>query len=417
MCLFLSCLIFINGDSCSEVKTFSVTVNRVMGDDDSKDDLRNMATLEAKRRVLELAGTYLQTATVIRDYKLKSDEVVAIAAGVLSTNQSQENLRLEGESIIFVLTYDITIDLEEIDRRIDEFLKNKVRVDDFKRMQEDYTRILAENEKLRKQMLSANSEEKIEIKQQQDELNNELSSAELFEKAYSETDLNSQIILYTELLELSPNDKYALNNRAYAFHMIGNFPSAISDFTKAIEIDPEFLQAYFNRALALENLGEYQAAISDFTFIMERNPDYNKAAYSRGRIFNIIQDYPNAIRDGGLAIANSPGDKDCYILRGNAYYYSEKYDSAVIDYTMTINLDPDNFENYHSRANAYYMAGRYEPAIKDYSKSIELNPEQNDLYYFRGHCYHLLKDNVSAKIDFEKLWIWGMNRRGNGWNY
>ena len=76
--------------SWAEPKVFSVTVKRVMGEHESRDELREFATLEAKRQALEQAGAYLETQTVVQNSRLVKEDVTALAAAVLSTKQAQE---------------------------------------------------------------------------------------------------------------------------------------------------------------------------------------------------------------------------------------------------------------------------------------------------------------------------------------
>ena len=47
----------------AEVQTFTATHTYILGDHDSKDDARQRCLLEAKRKILEQAGVYLESDT------------------------------------------------------------------------------------------------------------------------------------------------------------------------------------------------------------------------------------------------------------------------------------------------------------------------------------------------------------------
>lgn len=68
-------LILIPSLSLAETKTIFADHRYVMGDNDSKNDARRMCFLEAKRRALEKAGTYIESRTEVKDFRLTKDEI------------------------------------------------------------------------------------------------------------------------------------------------------------------------------------------------------------------------------------------------------------------------------------------------------------------------------------------------------
>ena len=49
----------------AETQTFTATHTYILGDHDSKDDARQRCLLEAKRKVLEQAGVYIESASEV----------------------------------------------------------------------------------------------------------------------------------------------------------------------------------------------------------------------------------------------------------------------------------------------------------------------------------------------------------------
>ena len=60
-----------------EVKTITHTVRQPFGGSQSPDDARIAVVARAKREVLEMAGTYVQTLTVVKDSRVEKDEILA----------------------------------------------------------------------------------------------------------------------------------------------------------------------------------------------------------------------------------------------------------------------------------------------------------------------------------------------------
>jgi hypothetical protein len=65
--LTATALLLISSSIClAEQKVFTQTVRYVMGENESRQELRELATLEAKRQILEQAGVYLECTTELK---------------------------------------------------------------------------------------------------------------------------------------------------------------------------------------------------------------------------------------------------------------------------------------------------------------------------------------------------------------
>ena len=65
------------------VETFKATHTYVLGDDDSKDDARQRCLLEAKRKILEQAGVYIESISQVKNLALTKDTITSYAAAVM----------------------------------------------------------------------------------------------------------------------------------------------------------------------------------------------------------------------------------------------------------------------------------------------------------------------------------------------
>ena len=171
--LFIAVLFAMAIGAGAEPKVFSVTVKRVMGEYESRDELREFATLEAKRQALEQAGAYLETQTVVQNSRLVKEDITALAAAVLSTKQAQEKWELEGGHFVIWLTYEITIESEDLERRIKDLLQERQKLDDYKRLQAENDRLQKEIAILRQRIEQASEDKKAELKQERKGLSEE----------------------------------------------------------------------------------------------------------------------------------------------------------------------------------------------------------------------------------------------------
>jgi hypothetical protein len=85
-----------------EVKTVTHTVRQPFGGSQSPDDARVAAIARAKREALEMAGTYVEALTVVKDSRVEKDEILALTAGVVKAEiVSQKNYATETKKTHF----------------------------------------------------------------------------------------------------------------------------------------------------------------------------------------------------------------------------------------------------------------------------------------------------------------------------
>ncbi|MXV83977.1 tetratricopeptide repeat protein, partial [Candidatus Poribacteria bacterium] len=85
--------------------------------------------------------------------------------------------------------------------------------------------------------------------------------------------IDEALKVYSRVIELSPNNAEAYNNRGCAFQMKGEYNRATADYSKAIEISPDCPIFYNNRGAAYSAKGEYDRAIEEHNKAIEINPN------------------------------------------------------------------------------------------------------------------------------------------------
>eukprot|EP00095_Tigriopus_kingsejongensis_P002211 maker-scaffold351_size199180-snap-gene-0.27 protein:Tk02211 transcript:maker-scaffold351_size199180-snap-gene-0.27-mRNA-1 annotation:"small glutamine-rich tetratricopeptide repeat-containing protein a" len=93
---------------------------------------------------------------------------------------------------------------------------------------------------------------------------NELMKKEDFEKA---------IELYTQAIELDPNNQVLYCNRAAAHSKMNNHYAAVEDCKRAIDMDPTYGKAYGRMGLAYSSVEKHKEAVECFTQAVNLEPD------------------------------------------------------------------------------------------------------------------------------------------------
>ena len=76
-------------------------------------------------------------------------------------------------------------------------------------------------------------------------------------------DKEKAVEIYTEALQIDPDDPIYLANRGRTYRELGNYQPAIADFSKALTLKPNFLDALVARAGTYRDMGEISKAEQD----------------------------------------------------------------------------------------------------------------------------------------------------------
>ena len=114
----LAVLVLPTGAS-AQVETITATHTYILGDRDSKEDARQRCLLEAKRKVLEQAGVYIESASEVKDLQLTKDKITSFAAAVMQVKDSKEEVGFQQGHMTLMLTITAQVDLTEVRKQLD----------------------------------------------------------------------------------------------------------------------------------------------------------------------------------------------------------------------------------------------------------------------------------------------------------
>ena len=217
------------GISNAEIKTYIHTVKQSFGGSQSPDDARVGAIAKAKREVLEKAGTYLESLTIVRENVVEKDEILALAAGVLKTEiVSQKNFATEGTFGIIVKAK-VDVDTSILEERIKKLLQDRSLLEKYKENQKHEKKLLTRIKELERENQKLTTLPAKEQKQKKERLKNRFREAK-------------QSLTASELMD---NALAFWKNRKYT-----DPDKALKYLNKAIRLDLNYALAYINRGAA-----------------------------------------------------------------------------------------------------------------------------------------------------------------------
>ena len=425
--LFL-CLIFLPFTISAEVKTFTHEVKQPFSGSQSPDDARVAATQKAKREVLEKAGTYLESLRIVERGRLKKDQVLALASGVLKTEIVSQKPYVTGEGYGIIIKVKVDVDTSMLEDRVTKLMTDRTAMEQLTANRKREKELLAkvqqleeENRRLAKQKVTPLvKEEKEELKKAFKQTTKGLDAVALTNEAIrlwkrgKYTNAKKPIRLLNEAIELDPTYAFGYLNRGAIHENIKQYARAIQDYDKAIELDPNYAEAYEYRGVSYSLLRQHARAIQDYDKAIELDPNYAKAYDSRGATYSHLGQHTRALTDYGKAIELDPTRAYAYLNRGSAYNILKQYKRAFKDFNKAIALNPSLAMAYDGRGFVYYQFRHYARAIQDYDRALELDPNYAISYNNRGFAYHALGKYYQACADLKRSCDL---RNCNGWEW
>jgi len=394
-------LITFCGTTFAEKTVVTAEGKYVMGDLDSKQNAKALALMEAKRISLEKAGTYIESISEVRDFKLTKDQINSLAAGIMSVEIINEEWKMSGENMALILSIRATIDTSNLNARISAMRENQ------------------------------DSESNREIKAQLESLKKEL--ADLKAQQATKKDKAAPQLEMQAKNENIIKKMTALDNlkEARAAMEVGNYKEAIDAYRRALDIDPNMAEAYAGMSLAFQWTKEPEKAVEMVDRALRIDPKSPTGHLAMAQIMYDDGKYDQALESINRAIAFYSKSPHYFFLRGEIYMKLWKGESALNDYTRACTMNhfsacqradllkrrmaenksgedlyrapglPDRspktaMENILA-GHAAMQVQNYNEAFSAFRRALDLNPDLAEAYAGMSLAYFYTKEKAKAR--------------------
>jgi tetratricopeptide (TPR) repeat protein len=276
----------------AETKVFVEEYTYQASEYDSKVSCRALAIEQVKRLLLEKLGTYLESETEVKNFRLTKDQIVILTAGIVRAEIIDE--RWDGKT--YYLKAMITADPKDVANSIDKLRQDRQKTKELEETRKKADEALKEVERLKRELETAKAG-KTEQEQYKAAVNR-LSATDWFNKGLaSGTSAKHQEAMeaFSKAVELDSKYAWAYMNRGIAYGKLGDYRQAIRDYDRVIQLDTKYAAAYSNRGVAYGKLGDYRQAIRDFERAIQLNPNDAIAYNNRGIAYGNLGDHRQAI--------------------------------------------------------------------------------------------------------------------------
>jgi len=393
--------------SFANLVTFEEEYTYQASEYDSKFSCKALALEQLKRLLLEKLGTYLESQTEVRNFRLTKDQIVVLSAGIVKTEIIDE--RWDG--VVFYLKAKIQADPGEIAKSIESLHQDRQKTRELEKIKKQADELLKEAERLRNELKVAGAGKSERARKDYDETVKRLSAVDLVTigtSFYLSASYKDAIDAFDKAIKLDRQYAEAYLHRAMAYDMLGQSWQGIKDSDKAIELNRKFGMAYFVRGVCYYGLKKYPPAISNFDKAIGLEPNFAGAYNMRGLAYRGFGNYEQAFMNFDKAIEAIELRTDSHSLprhlpfynRGLAFMDLDDKQKAIRDFSKAIELNPKvALEAYDYRSLIYLALGKWQEAIGDLDMYIKLNPKNSNIYIRRSFAYIALGDMTQASWD------------------
>ena len=158
----------------------------------------------------------------------------------------------------------------------------------------------------------------------------------------------------------------------------GDYEQAIRLYSEYLELNPDNIKTLYNRGRAYEEMELFELAYQDFLAVLEEDSENLQANLSVGSYYYRKQDYTEATHFFDRAIKYHELSAQAHFLSARSYHKQGMIDEAMKGYNQAITLDGDYGDAYLYRGALKSYLKQNRAACEDYQKAKALNADKAD---------------------------------------
>ncbi len=258
----------------------------------------------------------------------------------------------------------------------------------------------------------AKGDAKDKIKVQIDTLTSQISRLRQ-QIAADNLELDKAFAAYIKAFEMTPDDKYLLNDIAVSLYNYKRFNESAKYFEKLIALGKTESNDYLQVGKAYSQAKNYTKADSALAILIQKYPDFVQGYVWMANTYAAMDPdnekgiakpkFEDLINKARVDSVKYAGDIfNAYRFMGGYYFEQKNYAKARDYYNMIVNLTADKKEyktiGYNSIGLTYYTNNEFDKAIEAYNKTLEIDPKnQNATVSIKN--IGIAKANAAANIN------------------
>ena len=189
-------------------------------------------------------------------------------------------------------------------------------------------------------------------------------------------DYRSEVSLWKDTAEKSPNKSLVHNNLASAFMEANMFLEAERELEVTLQLNPNQSDAYANLGHIHFRRENWKQAIEEFNRSILLGTGKSDTYYFSGLAWSRQDAYAEAIPFLQQAVKLNPHKARYHFDLGNAYQNTSSFDEALQEFRQTLNIQPMHPQAQNNIGVIFWILKSYDKAEVEFKKALDL---QNDL--------------------------------------
>jgi tetratricopeptide (TPR) repeat protein len=210
-------------------------------------------------------------------------------------------------------------------------------------------------------------------------------------------DYRTEVLLWKDTAEKSPDKDLVLNNLATAYMGAKMLGEAERELAAALRLNPNQSDSYANLGHIYFQRKKWTQAIKNFSLAIALGTDKPDTYYFSGLAWIRQKAYLKAIPFLQQAVSMRPDKAHYHFDLGDAYRHIKFFDEALIEFRQTLQIQPEHPQAQNNIGFIFWNLKAYEKSEIEFKKALSINHKLPEIHYNLAVIY-LKKNHIADAV-------------------
>lgn len=234
--------------------------------------------------------------------------------------------------------------------------------------------------------------------------NNNYALVGLGDVARKTGNCDKAIYYYEECLKFHPNNNYALFGLAECYKSQRKYKKAIETWERSIELDKNNVAILTRIADAYRKISNFDKAKTIYQKVLNLEENNSYALIGLGHLHYDFKKYREALSFWQRVLELSNNNTDIRILTsvGNCYRKLKYFDKALPFFVAALDKEAKNFYALFGLADCYRGLGQHNKSLIYWKAILEIDPHNKVILTRLGDAYRNIGEFDNAELTYKK---------------
>ncbi len=216
-------------------------------------------------------------------------------------------------------------------------------------------------------------------------------------------DYRTEIVLWKDTAEKSPNKALVHNNLATAYMEEKMLEDAERELALALQLNPVQSDAYANLGHIHFQRDNMKQAVEEFDRSLALGSNKPDTYYFAGLAWSKQSSYRRAIPFLKQAVKMRPDKANYHFDLGNAYQNTKFFDDALREFKLTLKIQPEHPQAQNNIGVIFWKLKSYEKAEIEFKKALDIQNDLPEIHHNLSALYLRNNDYSNASTHLKQV--------------